>query len=133
MKIPLLRGRNLMRGDTHAVIVSQSLARRLWPGEDPLTKQLPVGTDSAGAPVKYSVVGVAGNARSKLEDPDMVEALSAHLSGRSACDGCPGEDVGPPEALDSVCGNIARTIDSIFSRRSNAEEFISPEASGHGI
>ena len=35
MQIPLLRGRNLMRGDTQAMVVSDSLARLQWPGEDP--------------------------------------------------------------------------------------------------
>src|SRR5205085_3190177 len=34
MQIPLLRGRNLRRGDARTVVVSQSLAAVLWPGQD---------------------------------------------------------------------------------------------------
>jgi predicted permease len=67
MKIPLLRGRNLMRGDTHAILISESLARSAWPGQDPLGKKFTMGED-------YTVVGVAGSARLvKLEDSDSVE------------------------------------------------------------
>ena len=74
MKIPILRGRNLMPGETHTVIVSQSLARRLWPAEDPLGKRLPFGEDPTVAP---TIVGISGNARMvKLEDPDLVELYS---------------------------------------------------------
>jgi predicted permease len=68
MRIPVLRGRNLQRGDTRAVVVGESLARSMWPGEDPLGKKLPVGQD-------YTVVGVAGSARiNRTEDSDAVEA-----------------------------------------------------------
>jgi predicted permease len=67
MKVPLLRGRNLMRGETHAVVVSESLARGVWPGQDPLGKKFTMGED-------YTVVGIAGSARLvKLEDSDSVE------------------------------------------------------------
>ncbi len=68
MKIPLLRGRNLMRGDVHAIIISESLGRAAWPGEDPLGKKFTMGED-------YIVIGISGSARQiKLEDSDSVEA-----------------------------------------------------------
>ena len=38
MGIPLVRGRNLLPGEKKAVIVSESLARIQWPGEDPVGK-----------------------------------------------------------------------------------------------
>jgi hypothetical protein len=38
MQIPLLRARNLILGDTRAIVVSESLARLQWPAEDPLGK-----------------------------------------------------------------------------------------------
>jgi predicted permease len=68
MRVPLLRGRNLIRGETHAIVVSESLARRVWPGQDPVGKKFTMGDD-------YTVVGIAGSARLvKLEDSDSVEA-----------------------------------------------------------
>ena len=68
MNIPLLRGRNLARGDTRAIIVSESLARRQWPAVDPVGKPFRMGTDN------YMVVGVSGSARLvSPEDSDAVE------------------------------------------------------------
>ncbi len=39
MRIPLLRGRTFRKGEKNAVIVSESLARKRWPNEDPIGKQ----------------------------------------------------------------------------------------------
>jgi ABC-type antimicrobial peptide transport system permease subunit len=67
MKIPLLRGRNLTRGDTQAIVISESLARDTWPGQNPLGKKFTMDVD-------YTVVGVAGSARMiNLQDSDSVE------------------------------------------------------------
>ena len=66
MKIPLVRGRNLLRGEPRAVVVSESMARAFAGGE-PLGKTFNLGAD-------MTVVGVAGSARQvKLEDSDSVE------------------------------------------------------------
>jgi hypothetical protein len=54
MSVPLLRGRNLMPSETNAVIVSDSLARRQWPGEDPIGKAFWNGE---------TVIGIVGSAR----------------------------------------------------------------------
>jgi predicted permease len=53
MEIPLLLGRNFLPGEKNAIIVSESLAHRQWPGENPLGK---IYWDKA------IVVGVAGSA-----------------------------------------------------------------------
>ncbi len=69
MGIPIVRGRNLLPGEQHAIVVSESLARRQWPGEDPLGKQFPETGEK-----KDTVVGVAGNARlNAMSDADAVE------------------------------------------------------------
>ena len=69
MDIPLLMGRNLLPNETNAVIVSESLARKQWPGENPLGKKF---WD------KDIVVGVVGNARmNALNDGDTVENYQA--------------------------------------------------------
>jgi macrolide transport system ATP-binding/permease protein len=59
--IPIVRGRGFLPGETHdspGVVVTESTARRLWPGEDPLAKTL---RESSGR--EYSVVGVARDAQ----------------------------------------------------------------------
>ena len=68
MGIPLLRGRTFASGETRAVILSESLAHRRWPGEDGIGKEFEIGGS------KVTVVGIAGNARvMALQDPDAVE------------------------------------------------------------
>jgi macrolide transport system ATP-binding/permease protein len=59
--IPIVRGRGFRPGETHdspGVIVTESTARQLWPGEDPLGKTL---RESSGR--GYSVIGVARDAQ----------------------------------------------------------------------
>ena len=60
--IPLLRGRVFSKqegDDTHAVVViNDAMAKQIWPGEDPIGKQ--VGDD-----VKATVIGVVGNVKNR--------------------------------------------------------------------
>jgi predicted permease len=53
MQIPIVRGRIFRDGERGVVLVSEALAVRRWPGEDPLGKSYDGNT----------VIGVAGNAR----------------------------------------------------------------------
>jgi predicted permease len=59
MRIPLRSGRFVDARDTAAAapaaVISEALARRLWPGEDPIGRQLVIYQD------KRTVVGVAGD------------------------------------------------------------------------
>lgn len=69
MGIALVRGRNFLPGEKNAVIVSESLARMQWPGEDPVGK-----LDASGSTKGDVVVGVAKGARLlALNDSDAVE------------------------------------------------------------
>jgi predicted permease len=111
MKIPLLRGRTFMAGESNAVIVSESLARRFWPQSDPLQQQLPVGEDASNT-VKCTVVGVSGDARvAMLEDPDVSEiyfpAAPDQLTGMTAVI----RTAGAPESVVTAAASIAKTID----------------------
>jgi predicted permease len=60
MAIPLLRGRELSASDTKnsqlVVVINQTLADTLWPGQDPIGKHFNVMTDK-----QSEVVGVVGN------------------------------------------------------------------------
>jgi predicted permease len=106
MKIPLLRGRNLMRGDAHTIVVSQSLAALVWPAEDPLGKPFEL------ADRKYTVVGIAGNARvAATQDQDATEAYfladAPDLPSMVALV----RTSGRPEVLASTLASIAKAID----------------------
>ncbi len=68
MGIPLLLGRTFYTGEKKAVIVSELLARKEWPGQNPLGQQYLNGDE------KDTVVGVAGNAHvNAVSEDDAVE------------------------------------------------------------
>ena len=68
MGIPLLLGRTFYPGEKNAVIVSQTMARRQWPGQNPLGQKLGDGDK------KDTVIGVVGDAHiNALSDDDAVE------------------------------------------------------------
>ena len=64
MRIPLLRGRNFTAADnsgSHAVVlISQAMAHRLWPGEDPLGQRLTL-TFYPG--IVREVIGIIGDVK----------------------------------------------------------------------
>ncbi len=64
IRLPLRRGRDFTAADdsasTPVAIVTESLARRLWPGRDPLGRRVHLGT-SEQAPEWRTVVGVVGD------------------------------------------------------------------------
>jgi predicted permease len=105
MKIPLLLGRNFASNETRAAVVSDSFARKAWPGKDPLGRTFNIDGD-------YTVVGVAGGARTtRIEDSDSVEVYvplgldalpSAYVLVRTARG---------PEDLARSASTIARGID----------------------
>jgi putative ABC transport system permease protein len=62
--MPVRRGRDFDRRDGHdatsVVIVSEALAKKYWPGEDPIGKRIsPLGSP----PIVSTVIGVVGDAR----------------------------------------------------------------------
>jgi predicted permease len=79
LSIPLLRGRNfqLQAGQPEAsVILSESAAKELWPGQNPIGRSLRLGTDGQfhrksevlpDGPL-YQVIGVAGDTRGATFD-----------------------------------------------------------------
>jgi len=67
MEIPVLLGRTFAAGETNVVVVSESFARRQWPGQNPLGQRL-------GDAAKDVVIGVVGDAHvNALSDDDAVE------------------------------------------------------------
>jgi predicted permease len=66
LKIPLISGRTFNQKDfadhTPVVIVNQQLARKFWPGEDPVGKSLHLGKSAKD---KLEVIGVVGDVRNE--------------------------------------------------------------------
>lgn len=72
MAIPIVAGRAFTEDDRgkRRLIVSQSLARKLWPGQDPIGQECigewgPLGLEPS------EVIGVAGDVRTRLDEPPL--------------------------------------------------------------
>jgi predicted lysophospholipase L1 biosynthesis ABC-type transport system permease subunit len=73
MRIPLLRGRLLEDRDLDpnappVVVVNEEMARRFWPGDDPIGKRFKYGLDPAAKLPWKTVVGVVANMRRQRLD-----------------------------------------------------------------
>jgi predicted permease len=75
MRIPLLRGRLLQDADLSpgalpVIVINQEMARRFWPGQDPVGKRLKYGLDpNSKSPWKTVVGVVADMRRQRLDEP----------------------------------------------------------------
>ena len=65
MRVPLVRGRQFtdreMREKSNVVIVNEALAKRYFPGEDPIGKQLVIAMTQPNVPTE--IIGIVGNAK----------------------------------------------------------------------
>ncbi len=84
MGVPLSRGRGLSSQDRPGTplvaLISQGLARRVFPGQDPIGQQIVCGYD--GDNVVWTIVGVVGDIRSRspgaAPDPTMYIPVAQH-------------------------------------------------------
>lgn len=107
MQVPLLRGRNFQPGEQHAVIVSDSLAQKQWPGEDPLGK-----SDASGSSSGDVVIGVAANARMlDLQDGDTVQLYHAAHEEDMADMTVLVRTAGAPDGLTPALRSIMQNLD----------------------
>lgn len=106
MGIPILLGRTFYAGEKNAVIISESMARQQWPGQNPVGKPVEDGTN------KDIVVGVAGNAHiNAISNDDAVEEYWA-----AQTDDMPGMVVmvrtaGAPDGLPATAKAISESLD----------------------
>lgn len=109
MKIGLLRGRDLAAGDASSVVVSESLARRNWPGQDPLGQPFRIGDDV------LTVSGIAANARSVvMGDPDSVELYRLARNDDFTRMSMVARTAGPAETLAPALAAAANAVDPNF-------------------
>jgi predicted permease len=81
MDVPLIAGRNFTVSDTsktrQVAVIDQTLARRYWPGEDPLGQQINFGF--GGGPQGVTIVGVVGDIKSDGFDAPSVPHIYVPL------------------------------------------------------
>lgn len=107
MSIPLLQGRTFKEGESEAVIVTESVARRLWPGKDPLQqlydfggKKLPVVGVSANAHTMMLRNGNAGESYVPIDPTKLAESMVLVRTAQ------------PPKNFSTLATALARSLDS---------------------
>ncbi len=118
MGIPLLRGRYFTEQDTskstRVLIVSESLAKRYWPGQDPLGKRLKWGPPESSDPW-LTVVGVVGDVKQgPLDSPTVPHTYEpfVQLGGDVAWLRVAMRSEGDPASLVASLRSIVHSIDS---------------------
>jgi hypothetical protein len=110
MSIPLLRGRDFMANEQGVIIVSESCARALWPGKDPLQQTWTLGEK------KYSVIGLAGNARTTaLRNGDDAQIYMPTTSANVNAAIVLVKTSRPPENMVANLGALIRDLDPVLS------------------
>jgi putative ABC transport system permease protein len=112
MGIPLLRGRDFTPRDKDVIIVSESAARNLWPGKDPMRQTWRFDRR------ELTVVGVAGNARSTgLRNGDDAEIyMTLGESPTSSATMLVRASRAPEDTVANV-SQVARGVDPALSPR----------------
>jgi hypothetical protein len=104
MGIPLLRGRLMAPHEKNVVVISESLARKRWPNEDPIGKQWKDGKDI--------VVGVVGNTRAmEFNNTDATELYYPPQVDRMAEMTVLVKTVGAPDGLTPAIKAVAGSVD----------------------
>jgi putative ABC transport system permease protein len=74
LRVPLLKGRFITEQDSRdappVVVISESMARQAWPGQDPLGRHLKFGPSEQSEPQRQ-VIGVVGDIRTSAFDRDL--------------------------------------------------------------
>jgi putative ABC transport system permease protein len=73
LQIPILRGRGFTEQDNesapHVIVISEAMAKRYWPNEDPVGKRMAIGESSKDTKWR-TIIGVVGDVRhASLTDP----------------------------------------------------------------
>jgi putative ABC transport system permease protein len=105
MGIRLLAGRDFSDQDGEkappVVVISQSLARRAWPGQDPIGKRLwtSASEDANGQPLWGTVVGVVADTRYRDVQAARFDLYESYLQGGANVPNLAVRAVGNPRAL----------------------------------
>ena len=117
MGIPLRRGRSFddrdAEGAPGVVIVSESMARRSWPGRDPLGQRLKLPLP--GTPYDQAwltVIGVAGDARYRELQASRLDLYMSFRQSRERLGHVVVRTEGEPLALASMARNELRALDA---------------------
>jgi putative ABC transport system permease protein len=112
MGIPLRQGRTLQENDRNrdVALVSASLAERLWPGQDPIGRQIHT---TAGTHPTHEVVGVVGDIRTvRLDEPPVLMVYVPEWERPVAKAALVVRTSGDPRAAAAAVREVIRKVDS---------------------
>src|SRR5258708_23374374 len=110
LAIPILRGRDFNENETGVVIVSESFARKMWSGKDPLQQTF------TWQKKKLPVVGLSGNARTvALRDREGVELYFAAVDSDLTSAAMLVSTSRSPDAMSSLLRGLVRPLDPVLS------------------
>jgi hypothetical protein len=118
MRIPLRAGRVFTARDTkdtpRVAIVSQSTARRLWPGQDPLGKRISMSSFTPGGPrtMWRIIVGVVSDVRYRSIEEVQFDVYDAALQTGRPADNVVIRTAGSSLPLAAGVRAIARELDT---------------------
>jgi putative ABC transport system permease protein len=115
MEIPIVRGRGISDGDRIGmpmnVVITETVAKRLFPNEDPIGKRIKRGANNSQAPW-MTIVGIARDAKLKSADADpgnvvylgmwQFTPVTLAILAKSAQD---------PASLGAQIVNVVRSVD----------------------
>jgi len=116
MEIPLRRGRVFTDRDADrqpgVVVVGESMAARIWPGQDPVGKRIkiPLG-DSPYHNTWFTVVGVVGDARYRELRATRLDFYMSHLQANVPLGYLVVRATGEPTALTPAIRAVVRELD----------------------
>jgi predicted permease len=116
MRMPLRRGRPFNERDTPGgppvVVVSEALARRAWPGQDPIGKRIRVPAPSPPYTLTWmTVIGVVGEARYRELQMTRLDFYMSYLQSEDAINHLIVRTTGDPLALAPAVRAAVRSID----------------------
>jgi predicted permease len=117
MKIPLRDGRFFSDSDTsgapRVAIVSESTARRLWPGQDAIGKRIWMASFTPGTPPMWrTVVGVVSDVRYRGLQEVQLDVYDAALQTGQPADNIVVRTTLDPTGVASAIRSIARELDA---------------------
>jgi putative ABC transport system permease protein len=127
LRIPLRSGRDFSAADTQhaqsAAIISESLARKYWPGRDPVGQRIRISLTEPWT----IIVGVAGDVRAWASGPPSPMLYRPYQQDPHGAMGYVVRTAGHPLALGSAIERVIRGIDKeqpITFLRPLAEDFV---------
>jgi len=114
--MPLIKGRFFNDADREGapgvVIINQTMAKRFWPGEDPLGRKISYGTNERNEPNWLGIVGVVGDARHKGLDVDLrPDAYVSYLQSPARYMTLVLRSASDPSGLTAAVGRDIRALD----------------------